>query len=278
MKPMINSLPKYYDTHLHSCYSFDSEADPEDEIKHAKASGLTGMCFTDHNDFDYRQPDGSAAFALDFDEYINALTGLREKHAEDFEIMIGLEQGLTLPAAERIDTYDPEKQLDFIIGSTHVVDSLDPYYPEFWDDHDAYSGVRRYYENIYDCVNEIKNFDVYGHLDYITRYLPKQYKDLSHDELTPLDLVCEILKKLIYDGKGIEINTAGWKKGNHSNPSVLILREYKRLGGEIITTGSDAHCSAHIGDQIKKAHSVLSECGFKYACVFKKRKPGFYNL
>ena len=37
MKPMIDNLPKFYDTHLHSCFSFDSEADPEDEIRKAKA-------------------------------------------------------------------------------------------------------------------------------------------------------------------------------------------------------------------------------------------------
>lgn len=269
---------KYYDLHLHSRFSHDSQAEPEDEIKAGIACGLEGMCFTEHNDFDYRQPDGSDAFTLDFDSYLKKMNALKEKYDNDINILIGLEQGLTVPAAKRIEGYDPELALDFIIGSTHVVDSLDPYYPEFWQDHDAFSGVRRYYENMYDCVNVIDNFDVYGHLDYITRYLPPEYAGLDHDKLTPLDLVREILKKLIYKGKGIEINTAGWRKSTHSNPSSQILREYKKLGGEIITVGSDAHQASHIGDGIKKAHTLLSECGFKYACVFKKRKPEFFSI
>ena len=169
-------------------------------------------------------------------------------------------------------------RLDFIIGSTHVVDGLDPYYPEFWYDHDAISGVRRYYENMFECVNTINNFDVYGHLDYITRYIPEKYGKISYDELTPFDLVQEILKKLIYNGKGIELNTAGWRKGDSPNPASFILKEYKRLGVDLITVGSDAHKSEHIAYEIKKAHALLAECGFRYACIFRKRKPEHYLL
>lgn len=285
---------KYYDTHLHSSFSHDSEADAGEEIKAGIASGLRGMCFTEHNDFDYREPDGNAAFRLEFDDYINSMTDLRQRYGDKIEIMIGLEQGLTLPAAERIENYDPGNRLDFIIGSTHVVDSLDPYYPEFWSSHDAASGIRRYYENIFECVNAIGNFDVYGHLDYIIRYLPKQndlpgssgsknasqgcysYSDIIR--LTPMELVREILKKLIYNGKGIEINTGGWRKGEYPNPAPFILKEYRQLGGEMITIGSDAHEAENIGYSIKKAHALLQECGFKYACVFRKRKADFYNL
>lgn len=275
---MKKDFIKYYDMHLHSRFSFDSNAAPEDEIKQARLMGLSGMCFTDHNDFDYRQPDGSTAFSLDFDAYISYFSRLKESITDSFDLLMGLEQGLTISAADRINSYDPKGILDFIIGSTHVVDSLDPYYPEFWEKRDALSGVRRYYENMYECIGSINNFDVYGHLDYITRYLPQRYKDINHDELLPLELVREILKKLIYNGKGIEINTAGWRKGTHPNPSALILKEYKNLGGEIITTGSDAHESRLIGDGIKKAHSVLYECGFRYTCVFRKRKPYFYKM
>ena len=275
----MNEKPfKIYDCHLHSRFSFDSEAEPEDEIKEAMHAGLTGMCFTEHNDFDYKEPDGSPAFDLDLEEYISCANVLKEKYKDRLDVLIGLEQGLTLPAAERIQDYDTEKRLDFIIGSTHVVDSLDPYYPEFWETHDAVSGVRRYFENIYDCVNVIENYDVYGHLDYITRYIPKEQGEADHDSLIPLDLVREILKKLIYKGKGIEINTAGWLKSDHPNPSALILREYRLLGGEIITTGSDAHESSLIGSGIKRAHALLAECGFKYFTVFRHRKPELYPI
>ena len=275
----MNDHKKFYDTHLHSSFSHDSEADAEEEIMAGIGSGLTGMCFTEHNDFDYKEPDGSDAFTLDLEGYVNAAERLKDKYSGKFEVLAGLEQGLTLPAAERIEGYDPDRRLDFIIGSTHVVDSLDPYYPEFWESHDAASGVRRYYENMFDCVNAISNFDVYGHLDYIMRYLPGSRPEPEDFlRLTPMDIVREILKKLIFDGKGIEINTGGWRKGIYANPAPFILKEYKRLGGEIITVGSDAHERENVGYRIKKAHTLLRECGFGFACVFKKRKAEFYRI
>lgn len=57
-----------------------------------------------------------------------------------------------------------------------------------------------------------------------------------------------MLKKIIYNGKGIEINTAGLRYGlNATNPSAEIVLRYRELGGEIITIGSDAHYSRDIG-------------------------------
>ena len=275
---MINDKKKYYDNHIHSDFSHDSDAAAEDEILTGIEAGLTGMCFTEHNDFDYKEPDGNDAFTLNLEGYLCKAAELQDKYRDRLDILVGLEQGLTMPAAERIESYDLKKRLDFIIGSTHVVDGLDPYYPEFWEDHDAISGVRRYYENMFECVCGINDYDVYGHLDYITRYIPKKYGENRHEKLTPLDLVQEILKNLIYKGKGIEINTAGWRKGDNPNPAAFILREYKRLGGDIITVGSDAHKCEHIAYGIKKAHALLEECGFRYACVFRRRKAEYYTL
>ena len=61
------------------------------------------------------------------------------------------------------------------------------------------------------------------------------------------DIIDDILIRLIHDGKGIEINSGGYRsKANDSNPSITIIKRYKELGGEIITTGSDAHIPTDI--------------------------------
>ena len=52
-------------------------------------------------------------------------------------------------------------------------------------------------------------FDVYGHIDYIVRYAPNQRENYSI--LDYKDIIDEILKLLIQNGKGIECNTAGFK-------------------------------------------------------------------
>ncbi len=267
-----------FDLHLHCCFSDDSDESPDKEIKHAIDSGLTAMCFTDHNDFGYREPDGSPMFLLDFGAYIDNMVPLKEKYKSKIEILVGLEQGLTLEYKDEIEEYDPDSKLDFIIGSTHVVNGIDPYYPVLWNNYDELECLRKYFENMYDCVRTISNYDVYGHLDYITRYMPS--KDLLSDpeKILPMDLIREILKEIIYKGKGIEINTSGWRKSVFCNPCIPVLHMYHDLGGEIITTGSDAHTSAFIGDSILRAQATLRDCGFKYQTIFRKRKAEFYKL
>ena len=56
-----------YDTHMHTRFSGDSDAAPEDMIKAAREKGLTGLCFTDHLDIDYREEPH--LFDLDFEKY-----------------------------------------------------------------------------------------------------------------------------------------------------------------------------------------------------------------
>ena len=44
-----------WDTHMHCHFSGDSDADPKDMISAAIQKGLDGICFTDHQDFDYKE-------------------------------------------------------------------------------------------------------------------------------------------------------------------------------------------------------------------------------
>ena len=52
-----------WDTHMHTHFSGDSEADPENMVKAAIQKGLEGLCFTDHYDYDY--PNDPELFLLD---------------------------------------------------------------------------------------------------------------------------------------------------------------------------------------------------------------------
>lgn len=47
---------------------------------------------------------------------------------------------------------------------------------------------------------------------------------------------------VIENGKGIELNTGGFKKGMQEfHPCTKALKRYRELGGEILTVGSDSH-------------------------------------
>lgn len=93
------------------------------------------------------------------------------------------------------------------------------------------------------------------------------------------DYIDTALRMLIEKGKGIEINTAGLKYGlKYPNPCPDILKRYRELGGEIITTGSDAHQTEYVAHRFDVIEDMLKGAGFGYYTVFERRKPVFIKL
>ena len=93
------------------------------------------------------------------------------------------------------------------------------------------------------------------------------------------DLLDEILRKLIADGKALEINSAGLKYGiGFAHPKKEILLRYKSLGGELITIGSDAHKSEHLAYGFDSVAAFLKETGFDYYFIYRERKPEAVRL
>ncbi len=265
------------DSHTHSSFSSDSEASPEENIIAAINNQLAAICFTDHNDFDFPPENGKSVFQLDFKNYISCLSELRDKYRDKITVYIGVEQGLCSSAAERINAYDGGHQLDFIIGSSHLVYGQDPYYPEFWEGQTPENVINDYYESILENLKTCRNFDVYGHLDYIARYIPDKSYIYYYSHFS--GIIDKILKCIIELGKGIEINTAGLRTHlSSTNPCAEVIARYRRLGGEIITVGSDAHESRHIASGFNTAYEILQASGFRYYTVFKERVPKFIKL
>ena len=166
---------------------------------------------------------------------------------------------------------------DFVIGSSHVVHGYDPYFPPFWKTHTEEEGYREYFESILENIRAFDDFDVYGHIDYVVRYGPTRNENYTYARYS--DVIDEILRLLIEKGKGIEINTGGFKYGlGHPNPCEEILARYRELGGEIITVGADAHAPEHVGFAFEKVPQILKDAGFIYYTVFRKRKPEFIKI
>ena len=51
-------------------------------------------------------------------------------------------------------------------------------------------------------------------------------------------------------------------------PDESLMRFYRSLGGEMVTVGSDAHFSEHVGCNIRETYELLREIGFSYVCYF----------
>lgn len=265
------------DFHMHTNFSTDSDALPEQMIEAAIKQGLHTICITDHQDVDFPEHISPTGFRLDFDAYFDALTKLQEKYQEQIEVLIGVEFGLQSHLGSVYKKIAETYPFDFIIGSVHIFDGMDPYYKGYFQGKTDEEGYRRAFEITLENLKTISDFDVLGHLDYVVRYGEHQARDYSYEKYA--DYIDEILKYLISHGKGLEVNTAGFKYGiGFAHPHPDILKRYRELGGEIITIGADGHKPEHIAYDFHKISAILKACGFEKYTEFRRRKPIFRQL
>ncbi len=261
------------DFHMHTDFSTDSKASAEKQILSAISRQLTHICITDHEDYGY--PTGN--FHLNLPEYTRKIKELQTTFSDQIRIELGIEAGLRPDYQTEISSILNSYPFDFIIGSSHVVQGKDPYNADFWEGIQEKEGIILYLEETLKNIELFDNFDVYGHIDYIIRYVPSGQRFYSYSDYS--DLLDAILKTLIQKGKGIECNTGGFKYGlGHPNPHEDLLKRYVQLGGEILTIGSDAHAPEHVAYDFQKLPDLLLSCGFKYYTTFHERKPQFHRL
>lgn len=247
------------DFHLHCRFSTDSEAEPEAMCEAALARGLTEICFTDHMDLGFEDPSW---FRFDPEAYFRELGAVKRAYEGRLKVRIGVELGLVPddPAlAREAEALARGWPWEFIIGSTHLipiridgqsccVDPADPTQAErSWY---RFGSVKEllsvYYETVLKNLEQFDCFDTLGHIDYMSRYVPKELGPYRYeDHEAQIDA---ILQTAIRKGVAVEINTGGLYKGaGKTNPEARILRRYLALGGKKLSCGSDAHRPAHVG-------------------------------
>lgn len=270
----MNSL---WDAHLHSAFSGDCQIPPQEMIDAAKKINLSGITFTDHLDWDYRESPG--LFDLDISDYLLCIHDLAAKNnSAAFSVHCGIELGLQPHLAYKHQQLLTEYEFDFVIGSTHVIHGEDPYYPAFFSTRNQHDAFVEYYEMILENLNAFSNIDSLGHLDYCFRYAP--YPDVVSDTYHPYaSIVDEILSFIIKKDIALEINTGAFRSGlNEPNPSLAIIKRYRQMGGDLITLGADAHQTEHVGLCFPQICQLLFQCGFREYAVFKHRNPIFLSL
>lgn len=260
----------FADYHVHTCYSDDSQCPMEDMVKKALAMGLEEITFTDHVDYGVKTD-----LNCEYNGYFKEIDALRQKYKDRLSIKAGIEFGVQAHTIPQFQKDFASWPFDFVILSNHQIHNR-----EFWN-YDFQQGKtqeefhRAYYEAILQVVRRYKDYSVLGHLDMIKRY--DEYG--SYPDEGSMDLVEQILRQVIADGKGIEVNTSCFRYGlKDLTPSKAILEQYLRLGGTIITIGSDSHEAGHLGDHFPEATEVLRSLGFRQICTFEKMRPIFRDL
>jgi histidinol-phosphatase (PHP family) len=263
----------YYDSHLHSENSPDAVSPVLSICEEAVSRGLCGIAFTDHVDVD----SGEEACLKALDGIKADVARARDAFGGRLEISLGMELGEAhhnVPLARDLMSDDC---LDFVIGSLHHPRMSPDYYNIDYDRVDMDALWRGYYDELSEMV-EAGCFDVVGHINYQVRYMTESARartDLSRYA----GMLKDILRAVIDSGKGIEINTSGlWRGLGFTLPSLEVIEIYRQMGGEIITTGSDAHTENHVGDAIEVAVRRIASAGFDKFAFFKKRTPYFHDV
>lgn len=268
------SLRNLLDYHVHTEFSGDSQAKPEDVLARAAALGLKEICITDHVDYDYADPGFEQ---INFDEYFRTLASEAKAVAPDMRVLIGVELGYQSHLTERMSALVNAYPFDFIICSTHMAEGLDFFTGDFFRGKTKREAYEAYWTAVLEAIRRFPDFDIYGHLDAITRY--GVYGDNTLDYREYVENIDLVLQSLIDRGKGIELNTSGLRYGlGDFHPKLEIVRRYRQLGGEIITVGSDAHRERDLAADFAAAYALLRDTGYKRIARYHQRRLDFINL
>ena len=267
------------DYHTHSSFSSDGVNTMAEMAEAAIRHGMKTICFTDHADDCMAEadlsftPDKYLEKAGIYEEYLK----VRDAFSDKLPIRFGME--LSGPnqnpqIAEKLVSLYP---FDFIIGSAHNLTGGNDFYFMSYDNETECHELMDKYLDEHILMLKAGGFDVIGHIGYPLKYMA--HYGIALDLAPHWDKLTEVLRLAIRLGVGIEINTSGLRSDLAATiPFPSVIKLYRELGGEIITTGSDGHNINDIGAGIKDAMGLLEATGFKYVTVFENRKPEFIKI
>lgn len=260
------------DLHMHTSSSFDGNYSATLMCGSAVENELATIAITDHFDVDFYEAHNlESRQKSSYEDIICARSVFENK----IQLLRGIEMGQPTYDLELTEKSLARYEYDFVIGSIHNLRQMPDFgdldYPNLTQD-EIYSLLEKYFEEML-ILAKWSGFDTLAHLTYPMRYIVQSGRfntDLSRFD----DVTDEIFKTLIANGKALEINTSGLRQPiGKTMPTENYVRRFRELGGELLTLGSDAHFTEHVGAGIDNGYEIAENCGFKYVTFFKNRKP-----
>ena len=227
------------DLHVHTSFS-DGADEPEAMVLAAIEKNMDTIGFSDHS---YTFFDESYCMKKEkISAYKSEISRLKEKYKDKINILCGIEQ----------DFYsnEPTDGYDYAIGSVHYLKEGDDYFPVDEGNDCLINAANKYYggdiyklcEVYFDTVSKIRNVDIIGHFDLITKFNESTpiFDEKSERYVAAYKKALDALLKLNIP---FEINTGMVFRGLKSlpYPSPDILDYIIKNGGKTVLS-SDAHC------------------------------------
>ena len=167
---------------------------------------------------------------------------------------------------------------DAIIGSVHSIDNEKWNIPyaridfSCWSADELYRFMDIYFDNMNKMLDML-DFDILAHLTCPLRYINGKY-GRNIDATRFSDEISGILERIIKRKIALEINTSETdRKLNATMPYEWIIDMYVKLGGSIVTIGSDAHITRNVGKGFDKAVNIVKNAGLDCYYYFENRRP-----
>lgn len=276
------------DCHTHTDVSPDSEARLTDMLNAAQNAGLSAYAVTDHIELCRYYPQDCYKTGPrneeDFFDY-----AARWERAMEQNVLARSLCGNALTFVSGIELGEPDadfalarslyrdKRLDFTIASLHELQGkLDFYFLDYTHE-DVDALLERYFSALLDIARQ-DCYDVLGHITYPLRYIEGD-AGIPVDIARYRDTIAEIFKTVIANGKGIELNTSGYRQSyGKPFPDAGLLRLYRDLGGIYLTLGSDAHRPEDVAGGIAQGAALAQAAGFDKVCCYLAHEPHFIKL
>lgn len=271
-----------YNLHQHTLFS-DGKEEPEKYVEHAIKLGMSAIGFTEHSPLPFPNP-----FSLqdeNIDEYIRQTKSLKEKYEDKLKIYRALEMDFVPGMSEDFDFWRKRCEVDYLIGSIHLVKPND--FDDLWftdgPDYKVYDqGIQDFFHGdvkmavgqFFQQTNrmiETQNFEIIGHFDKIKMHNRNRF--FSDADKWYRDLIDETIALIKQKNLIVEINTRGLykKRCDELFPDGYALRQVKESGIPILLS-SDAHHADELMMLFDYAENRLIDLGFNKVMCFEEGK------
>ncbi len=266
-----------YNYHTHTFFC-DGSDEPVKYVQEALNNGFKALGFSGHAPVPF---ENSFAIKEDrLDDYLTAVKSLKEQFSDRIELLLSLEIDFIPVITKRFSTFVSECDLDYSIGSVHLVKPshsdelwfIDGSEQKTYDKgvNELFAGdikraVKAYFLQINQMI-ETENPDIIGHFDKIKMHNAGRWFNESDKWYT--DLVKETITLMAEKDSIVEVNTRGVYKGRCNSffpglPELRFLRE-KRVR---LITSSDAHKPDELTLGLDDANAMVISLGYKPAKI-----------
>ncbi|MFI7388455.1 histidinol-phosphatase [Streptomyces sp. NPDC049813] len=260
-----------FDLHTHHRRCGHARGELRDYVEAALAAGLDTLGFSDHSPFFAEEDDHHKPWVAmarpEFGSYLAEAARLREEYRGRIRLLTGVESDFFPEHAELYARTYADLELDYIIGSVHVVGDTDIFHRDRWTGatEDHLLAEKERYCDLVAASARSGMFDILGHIDALRGNCPRL------DEIrTPAE--DRMVEAIAESGVVVEVNTSGnTKRCGGWYPSDRLLGRLREHDIPL-TFGSDAHDPERVGDQFHEVRGRLRALGYRDWHVFERRE------